>query len=366
MVPEPRDLGMIIESELVSKGLFKPIHEHAVMLEEGKVTPGYGYPITGLEKFLGYFDETINIANFPSISIVTDFSVARAQCRYTEKSGVDSVILDGKENRKYHEKALKALQFFKSLYGISGSFQFYIEREKKYGNAKGLGESASVAAAVSRALISNVFGKEGVEDISLTSRFARMVSGSGTRSVSGGLSLWLSYPYVEESHSVGYHIRDVGNEIHVGAFPQPSEIVTDSAHKLAESSDFYGRWISSKYQHILEEFENDFDIEHLLMRSQQDMYTLNSIILSKGHFIQSPRSLSIINDLTKFQKEHQGIYFTADTGPSIVLMSRDRKLIEEFAGQREEEFIWSSREISPPPADSKFEQGARSYYDARR
>lgn len=362
MVPEPRDLGMIIESELIRQGLFKPIYEHEAVLEDGKITSGFGYPITGLEKFLGYFDETINIANFPSISIVTDFSVARAKCRYVSKDGLDSVILDGKENRKYHEKAIKALQFFKSLYGISGSFQFYVEREKKYGNAKGLGESASVAAAVSRALISNVFGQEALQDVSLTSRFARMVSGSGTRSVSGGLSIWLSYPYVEESHSVGYHIRDPGKEIYVGAFPKPSEIVTDSAHKLAESSDFYGRWVSSKFQNILEELENGFEMDHLMKRSQQEMYTLNSIILSKGHFIQSPGSLSIINALTKYQKEHEGIYFTADTGPSIVVMSRDRKLIEEFTRDREEDFIWSSREIVPPAVSNKFEEGSNNYF----
>lgn len=365
MVPEPRDLGAIIETELVKQGLFKPIYEHAVSLEEGRITSGHGYPITGLEKFLGYYDETINIANFPSISIVTDFSVARAQCRYIGKNGFDSVILDGKENKKYHEKAIKALQFFKSLYGISGSFQFYVERKKKYDNAKGLGESASVAAAVSRALISNVFGKEALQDVSLTSRFARMVSGSGTRSVSGGLSIWLSYPYIEESHSVGYHIREIGNEISVGAFPLPSEIVTDSAHRLAESSDFYGRWVSSKFQHILKELENGFEMDYLLERAQQEMYTLNSIILSKGHFIQSPKSLAIINALTKYQKDHEGIYFTADTGPSIVVLSRDRKLIDEFVNQREEEFIWSSREITPPSGSADFESSASKYFETK-
>lgn len=361
MVPEPRELGQILESELVKKGIFRKAGEYEPDLEEGRVTHGYGYPITGLEKFLGYFDETINIANFPSISIVTDFSVSHAYCVYSREPGADSVSLDGKESKKYSDKAKKALQFFKSKQGISGSFKFYVERIKKYSDAKGLGESASVAAAVSRALMDNAFGKGASGDATLTSRFARLVSGSGTRSVSGGLSLWLSYPYIEEENSAGYFIKDPGEEIYVGAFPKPSHIVTDSAHRMAEASEFYGRWVSSKYQHLIEEFENDFDMENLLQRAQQEMYTLNSIILSRGHFIQTPESLSIINSLNQFREKNDGLYYTADTGPTIVLMSSDRKLIEEFVSTREDDFIWSSRKIDAPDIDRDVEKRALDY-----
>lgn len=366
MVPEPRDLGNIIESKLIEMGLFRHIGEHSPDLQEGRVTTGYGYPITGLEKFLGYFDKTVNIANFPSISVTTDFSYSTAVCRYTKEDGMDSVSLDGREDPRYTEKSRKALQFFKSLYEVPGSFQFYIERTRKYEDAKGLGESASVAAAVSRALMENVFGSEGLADTTLASRFARMVSGSGTRSVSGGLSIWLSYPYMDESHSAGYFIREPGSEMHIGAFPMPSRIVTDNAHKMAESSDFYGRWVSSKYQHILSELDDGFDIGHLLSRSQEDMYTLNSVILSRGHFIQTPGSLSLIYALKEFQDRNEGLFFTADTGPSIVLLSRDRKLIQEFVSERPENFIWSGTRLDRPEIPGGLEERADGYFNRKR
>ncbi len=353
MVPDPKELGNIIEKGLIEKGIFKHMQDHVPDLEDGRTTSGYGYPITGLEKFLGYFDQSINIANFPSISIVTDFSVTHSVCKYTKRDGEDEVWLDGKQDKKYTEKARRALQFFKSIYEISGSFKFYIERKKKYENAKGLGESASVAASVARALIENVFGKDALRDVTLVSRFARMVSGSGTRSVSGGLSIWLSYPYMEESHSAGYFIRDT-NDFHVGAFPMPSMLVTDSAHKLAKASDFYGRWVSSKYHHILEELDSGFDTDYLLTRAQEEMYTLNSIILSQGHFIQTPSSLDIINSLVGFTAKNEGLYYTADTGPSIVLLSKDKKLVEEFVASREEEFIWSSSSVSESKPQKSF------------
>lgn len=366
MSPEPRQLGQIIEKELTRRGIYRPIEDHSLDLDDGNVTYGYGYPITGIEKFLGYFDKTLNIANFPSISMVTDFSHAIAYCRYTREGGVDAVSLDGKEDRKYTERSRRALQFFKSLYGITGSFQFYVERVKKYDNAKGLGESAAVAAAVSRAVVSNAFGKDALSDITMTSRFARMVSGSGTRSVSGGLSIWLSYPYIEEEKCAGYFIRDPGEEIFVGAFPKPSAIATEGAHKLAEASDFYGRWTSSKFQNIILEIDDGFEIEHLMRRAQEDMYTLNSVILSQGHFIQTPESLRIVNALTEFQRKNEGLFYTADTGPTIVLMSRDRKLMEEFVNTVDDKFIWSSRKIGTPEQNNRIRDRASRFFEGRK
>ena len=359
---ESKEVGQLIERRLRDKGIFHPIVEHRSELEEGRITSGYGYPIIGLEKFLGYFDKSVNIANFPSISMLTDFSHATAFCKYVKEGGQDSVILDGKVERGYSEKAVRALEFFKDLGEITGSFKFYIERKKRYSEAKGLGESAAVAAATARALVSNVFGEEGLKDISLTSRFARLVSGSGTRSVSGAISLWLSYPYIMENHSFGMRVAEPGNKIHFGAFPLQSKWVTDNAHRVAESSEFYGRWISAKFQEIISELDNDFDLEYLMKRAQQEMFTLNSIIMSRGFFIQTTQSLPIINDLKIFQEKNAGIYFTADTGPSIVVMSQDRKLIQQFVEGRQEEFIWGSIPERDPPEDESVKKRALEYF----
>ncbi|MEM3676186.1 MAG: mevalonate pyrophosphate decarboxylase, partial [Thermoplasmataceae archaeon] len=117
-----------------------------------KLFYGGGYPITGIEKFLGYFDSVLNIANFPSISLTADYSSAHCYCRYLNKPGQDLVMLDGKMDQSYTRRSNKALSFFKSLFSLTGSFQFYIERKRNYESAKGLGESAAIAAACARAI----------------------------------------------------------------------------------------------------------------------------------------------------------------------------------------------------------------------
>ncbi len=345
---DPRESGLNIFRKLVSLGIWRDVPQSSAALEDGKIGAGFGFPIIGLEKFLGYFDHPLNIANFPSISLTTDFSNAVAFCRYTEKPASDLVALDGSTDRKYQERAHKALSFFKSLYDIPGSFHFYIVRRRKYRSAKGLGESASVAAAVARSVVNCALEGKASESDVLVSRLARLVSGSGTRSATGGVSLWLSYPYIVESRCHAIRLPIEQGKIHYGTFPIPSEIATDDAHRLAESSPFYGRWMMEKFDRMIEDIDSGFDIDLLLKRSQQEMFTLNSVILSTGNFIQTPSSLRIIQDLLAFSKRNEGLYFTADTGPSIVLLSRDRHLIEEFISEREEKFLWGNVPGNPP------------------
>ncbi|MEM0156754.1 MAG: mevalonate pyrophosphate decarboxylase [Thermoplasmataceae archaeon] len=345
---DPKELGDLIHRELVRLGIWREPAEGTAELEPERIGVGYGYPIIGLEKFLGYFDRSLNIANFPSISMLTDFSYAVSYCKYIKKPASDFISLDGVTDKRYQDRARKALSFFKSLYGITGSFLFYIRRTRKYDNAKGLGESAAVAAAVARSITSCALTAQSSSNEELVSRLARLVSGSGTRSVTGGISMWLSYPYINERSCHGIRLPVDQGKIHFGAFPMASGWLTEDAHRLAESSPFYGRWMAEKFDKILEEIQNGFSIENLLKRAQDEMYTLNSVILSTGNFIQIPESLSIIGDLREFTAKNSALYYTADTGPSIVLMSQDRSAIEEFIEGRKEKFLWGKSPERPP------------------
>lgn len=350
-----RERGIRLQERLFSLGLMdEGISAHVPEPGEG-IFFGAGYPITGLEKFLGYFDSVLNIANFPSISVTTDFSVAMSACTYSEEPGKDRVIFDGRSDGSFLKKSSKALEIFKSRYGITGSYSFYIKRYRRYGEAKGLGESAAVAAAVSRSLVSCTFGSEGLKDNSLVSRLARLVSGSGTRSVAGGMSLWLSYPYIREEYCYGLPIEADISSVQFAAIPMKSEWVTDSAHVLARASVFYGQWASDKFDHILSELDNGFDLEELLSRSTQDMYMLNSVILSGGNFIHTPESLTILSRLKEFTLKNQGLHYTSDTGPTIVLMSRDPSLIKQFLDENAlENHITGKSFKSPPKCSDEF------------
>ena len=347
-IPELKDLGQEFFEKLRDSGVYNEPGSYAPELEDGKITYGGGYPITAIEKFLGYFDKDLNIAYFPSISFNTDFSYSNAFCRYVKSPGKDSVILDGVTSEKYTEKAAKAMNYFKNIYSINGSFQFYIQRDKRYEEAKGLGESAAVAASVSRALIRNVFGEDVSGDDPFVSRFARLVSGSGTRSSTGGFSLWISYPWIPERKSHGMVLP----------------ILTERAHSIASSSLFYFKWAFNKYNSLNELLERGFALEDLLPKAESDMFLLNSLLMSLGTIIQNERSIPLINRIREFRKKNEGIYFTADTGPSIVLLSRDKSLLEEFLSKEEREHLIGKVPGKPgKDADASLRAKAVEYFE---
>lgn len=354
---ELKERGEEIWKSLVEKGLFKDPADHEVALEEGRITYGEGYPITAIEKFLGYFDKQVNIANFPSISFNTDFSVAKTACLYTKEPGVDSVVLDGEESPKYRDRAGKAVNYFKGVFGIKGSFRFYVKREKRYEEAKGLGESAAIASSTARAVVQNVFGRDAEGDAPFVSRLARLVSGSGTRSSMDGFSLWLSYPWIREEMCHGVKLPVEVNKLHIMAYPSVHEIKTEGAHDIAISSPFYPRWMLNKFQRISELISVDFDMEDMLRHAENDMYLMHSVLMARGTMIHTPGSLEIINDLKNFKKKNDGIYYTSDTGPTLVVMSRDRKLMEEFVGSNGKEPLWGkvsdSHNTKPDPSFMK-------------
>ncbi len=337
---------------LRAEGLYRPLNQYKARLEEGRITYGEGYPITAFEKFLGYYDRTNNTAFAPSVSMTTDFSIARCFCRYLREPGRDFVTLDGERDESYDKRARKALDIFREVNGIEGSFQFIITRDRsKYGRAKGLGESAAVAAAASRALVANVFGEEATNDDSFVSRYAKLVSGSGSRSVTGGISVWVSFPGIPEEQSYGIRLPFDTSNFYFAVYPAMHGITTLKAHDVAMSSDFYQTWAAMKYDKVMNLIRGR-SIKDLMEQAQLDMFKLNALMMTGGKnggtVIQTPESLEIIQHVVDFQNRGKPLYMTADTGPSIVIMSNDRSVLGEFIAE-EKERSWKTPIIGAIP-----------------
>ncbi|MCL5404273.1 MAG: mevalonate pyrophosphate decarboxylase [Candidatus Marsarchaeota archaeon] len=340
-------LGREVHSKLDKKGMFKEVKKHEKGLEEGRITNGTGYPIIGIEKFLGYYDSSMNIAYNPSISLTTDFSMAEAFCQYL-RSGKDEVVLDGISSDKYTKRMEKALGFFKKENRISGSFRFYIARKKRYKDAKGLGESASVASAASEALVKCVYGEEASKDRRLVSMYARLVSGSGTRSSSGGVSMWLSYPGIKSSQCYAERLNEKQNNINFFAIPEKSKIETIGAHDAAKKSDFYKHWVFGKFSRFLDEVEFS-GIDQLLEAAERDTFRLDAVLMSGGMFVHNDRSLQRIKKFMDFKETDNRVFMSADTGPSLVFFSRSAKALASLKKFLGEEVLQGS---IPRPASS--------------
>ncbi|ASI13848.1 mevalonate pyrophosphate decarboxylase [Candidatus Mancarchaeum acidiphilum] len=326
---ELKAMGSAIQKIAQKNGKFLSTKRYTADPHDGEISYGEGNPIIGMEKFLGYYDPSMNIAYSPSISMNTDFSVAKAFCRYS-KSGKDSIMVDGTTNEKYLGRMEKALDLFRKENSIEGSFQFFLKRERRYKEAKGLGESAAVASATARALLGCVFGKEAVGDTAFVSRYARLVSGSGSRSAAGGISLWMSFPGIANEECYAERMEADYKGIKFFTIPEKSLIETISAHSAAVQSDFYKNWIFGKYNRIKALLENPFSAEDLLSMAEKDMFRLDGILMSSGFFVHNNSSMSNLGKFFDFKKSNDGVYVTADTGPSLVFFSKDERQLKEL------------------------------------
>ncbi|MGC8609098.1 MAG: diphosphomevalonate/mevalonate 3,5-bisphosphate decarboxylase family protein [Thermoplasmata archaeon] len=337
---------------------------HEIELKPDKVFAGSGDPITGIVKFLGYYDDKYNIANFPSISFNTDFSMAMSACVYSEKTGMDSVVFDDTVNEKYTERAIKALNIFKNTYGIKGSFRFYIKRRKRYGEAKGLGESAAIASATARSIVRCAFHKDAVDDVPFVSSIARLVSGSGSRSVAGGVSFWNSYEGISPSESYAFRLPVDTSRFFFAALPAKLDYKTESAHKAAVRSPFYKAWEKFQLEKIEDIIDSNFDIVKMMKTAEKDALMMHAVLMSSGEIILSPETNAIINSLKEYRLKNEGLYYTMDTGPSIVIMSDQKNLIESFLSQIDRKYIWGKIPKRNRKAGmDKFMEEGNNYFD---
>ncbi|AAT43063.1 mevalonate 3,5-bisphosphate decarboxylase [Picrophilus oshimae] len=320
--------GEKIRNMLLELGIYNKSDDYSPDIKYNKTFHANGYPITGLYKFLGYYDRDNNIANFPSISFTTNFSSCDVTCRVL-RSGNDRIIFNGKNNEKYYKRAEKALSFLRKKYRIDAAFEFNIRINRRYRDAKGLGESAAVASATARAVAAAVFGMDAAKDRGFVSYLARHVSGSGTRSAAGNLSMWLSYPGIDDLSSIGFEIRK-DDLFHFYAIPMRSRIETLNAHDYASSSIFYNAWVKSKFFDIIDIIENKFNTRMMLEYSMKDMYRLQALLISSGYIIYEKHYLDIIRKLRSSLNNYKNVYFTSDTGTSIVVMSTSMNELSRF------------------------------------
>jgi len=326
-----REEGIKLSRKLRDLGLYKEVSDPDISIEYGKISYGYGYSIKAIEKFLGYYDPKYHIPYNPSISFRTDFALCEVCCMPVKGMARDHIIFNGEYIERYQERGEKALDIFRDLTGTEARFLFYVKMSRKYDKAKGLSESAAVASAVSMALLRNVMNHEPQEE--QISRFAKLVSGSGTRSSIDGFSYWQAFPGMPENESYAFKIPVDYSDFYFAAFPQFVSIETSDLHSLVKESPLFQQWVLLKYPDINHLIDDSFPINDMMIRAMQEMVSLANVAKSVGKEIHNDMTLTVIEKVLSFRKRGLNLSVTTDTGPSAIVMSSDRSLLEEFVSE---------------------------------
>jgi len=211
-----------------------------------------------------------------------------------------------------------------------------------------LGTSASAGAAIAHASLKILYPQspEIYDNPQLGSHLARYMAGSATRSVVGGISLWLNYPGIPPKNSVAIRLdRETDQEflqnISLITISLESPIKTEQAHDIAPHSPFFPTWLQHRKTHILRFCEALFahDFQTLGEIAENDTLKLHAITLTapveQYLLVWEPETVAIMHLVKKMRKRGIQAYFSIDTGPSVVILTLTRhtsEIIRELKG----------------------------------
>jgi diphosphomevalonate decarboxylase len=304
--------------------------------EEGEAF-SLAYPIQGILKYHGFSNFRQQIAYFPSISFNNGSIYTISYLKFDKKLKNDIVFLNGSSaDDETRQKVKESLNFIRNFSGVNTK-ALLISRNcfpsKEEG--KGLGTSASGSAALGIAATSVLYDNspEFINNRRLVSLFSRYLSGSGCRSSSGGFSLWLSHPTIDSLDSFAIQLnreehQNFMNKISFLTIPIKSDLKTTEAHNIALKSPFFEAWLI-KRKELIVEFINaldSYDLSKIGDLAEYDTLCLHAITMTAPNneniIAWDPDTLKVILEVRKLRKNGYEVYYSIDTGPSLVLLTK--------------------------------------------
>jgi len=296
------------------------------------------YPIMGIEKYMGNANKAERIAYFPQIKLTHDTTRAVTYLKFDKNLKENIYIVDGKliDDAKNLKGMDVLLQKLEEWTGIKTKFIFVSKNFAKVpAIGKGLGTSAAAAGATAIAF-AHALTPTLVNNNRYLNVLSRYFSGSGTSSVAGGWSIWLSYKGINPLDSYGVRFDKGETNLRVVAVPIPSRVKTEDAHGSGEASEWYQDWATkkpAKCLKLMEAIKAD-DVAAIGRIAELDSLNLFHILVSgKGFFSWEPETLDLLRKINLMRKEAGLVcYASMDTGPSVAIITtkQDAEKVKEI------------------------------------
>ncbi|HMP39264.1 MAG TPA: GHMP kinase, partial [Roseiflexaceae bacterium] len=216
------------------------------------------YPMQGILKYHGMSDWEWRIAFLPSISVCNDAGATLTLVEFDPALEHDTLMIGGRPaSGRELERVTQSLDAIRRLAGVATRARVRSRntvRASIFG--KGLGTSASASAALALAAIGALYGSELAANSRFVSAMARLLAGSGCRSATGGVSLWLAYPGIQHDESFAIRLDNAQqlDTMRLIAVPIDTTIGlhTEAARHGAPPSSFFRAWMQSRTAEVLE------------------------------------------------------------------------------------------------------------------
>ena len=170
------------------------------------------------------------------------------------------------------------------------------------------------------------------------SAISRLLAGSGCRVATGGVSLWLSYPGIAHEDSFAVRLDDKNQlaEMKLITVPIDSRIglKTEMAHIEAPRSPLFKNWMSQRRAETLQVMDavQTGDWLTVAQFAEYDSIHLHAVTMTGGTvhklFAWEPENITLFRLCDDLRAQNIPVYFSTDTGPTMVLLTHERHVSE--------------------------------------
>lgn len=290
----------------------------------------------------------------PSLSITLHGAITRLSVDFEQVEGKKAVTLDylfeNIPNSSFHERLLKYLQAVSRYLPFLNTLHLSIHSHNTFPHSSGIASSASAFGALSLSLCSIAAicfetPEKGEEFLRKASFLARLGSGSASRSVYGGYSLWgkteemqlssdeAAIPFNNEIADVFRDYCDSILIIQTGS----KEISSSAGHALMKDHPFASARIIQANRNLTDLIASLRSGESMRFIEiiENEALTLQALMLSSlpGYFLFHANTLEVINRIRAYRRETKvAVGFTMDAGANVHLLypSRVSGKVREF------------------------------------
>jgi len=291
------------------------------------------FPMQGVLKYHGLADWAFRTAFLPSISINNGAAHTTTYVEFDPALRADHASINGATAMgRELERVAGILDAVRGLAGVRSPARVVsrnVVSTRTVG--KGLGTSASGAAALAAAAVGALLGPELAANTRFLSCLARLLAGSGCRSAAGGLALWLSYPGI--SHEDSFAVRLDGEHQLADAalvtVPIDSRVglKTEAAHHDAPRSSFFKSWMLARADEIVELISaaRAGDWRTVGQLAELDSMRLHGVTMSGSRENKligwEPENMHLFRMCNALRDEGVPVYASTDTGPTVVFIT---------------------------------------------
>ncbi len=318
-----------------------------------------------LVKYWGKYENQIP-AN-PSISFTLNECFTETEVSLSAKTGNEDfefdVMLDGKLKPDFKGKIEK---FFKTIVHEAPFLKEYkltIKTHNSFPHSSGIASSASGMSALALCLLSLKSTLTGVDEADFyqkASEWARLGSGSASRSVYGGLVEWgrfaglressdnFAIPFKGEMHEVFKTFKDYVLLVEVGS----KSVSSTAGHRLMNNHPFAERRFLQAHENLekLTHILKSGDLEAFGNLVESEALTLHGMMVTSNPYfiLMKPNTVAIIDKIWHYRKETQTpLYFTLDAGANVHLLfpATAKVAVENFVEAELKGFLKDGRYI---------------------